>query len=104
MTVRHRSLFLLWALVLLKASIANAEYACDEAKCRAERIHPWVDNDTEYCCWVATPTFGEDATAEDIVNATEDFEQDLLDPRSGYCADGYLARIVTEVLVHLLPC
>jgi len=86
-------------LVLSSAKLTNAA-SCDEAKCRAERIHPWVDNDTEYTCWVKPPTFEDEVTKNNATIVAEEmaaFEQALMNPASGYCADGFIARLVPDV-------
>ncbi|CAB9522179.1 Receptor-type guanylate cyclase gcy-19 [Seminavis robusta] len=92
----------LWVVLLLQTpwlgfKVASAEYTCDESRCRGSRIHPWVDDDTEFTCWVKTPEFSPDANTTEVVKAMEGFEASLMDPASGYCSDGYIGRLVPGV-------
>ena len=79
------SLLLLLSPWLL-GTVDAGSYSCDESKCRGARAHPWVDDDTEYTCWVAPPTI-----------SPTNFDALLADPQAGYCADGYVGRIVQDV-------
>lgn len=74
---------LLWRFVLppvllicSTSSAIAAANACDESKCRATRVHPWVDDDVEWTCWVPQGS-----------NATE-----------MKCDDGYEGRAITASL------
>uniref|UniRef100_A0A7S1YVF3 Uncharacterized protein n=1 Tax=Ditylum brightwellii TaxID=49249 RepID=A0A7S1YVF3_9STRA len=57
---RYCFLLLVFLLVFTSTDVeAQGEEggnSCDDSKCRATRIHPWVDNDTEWTCYVSPGT------------------------------------------------
>lgn len=59
--------------------LPQQDSTCDETKCRANRTHPWVDDETEYTCWVP---LGQDNTT---------------DMSAAACADEYIPQVIPNV-------